>query len=83
MNLIAAVFFVELFTERFVLDDAVEGLADCFGLLLDQLNGVSQEDNFLLLGVGEVVVHGGNGNARLAQAGGEVDDGIAVLALLE
>ena len=83
VDFVPVVLHVQLLAQGLVLDDAVKVGFYGLGLLFDQLDGVGQEDDFLLLGVGQVVVHGGDGDARLAQACGQVDYAVAVLALLE
>lgn len=52
--------------------------------MLDQLDGVGQEDN-LLAGAkfAEIVVHGANGDPSLARAGRQVDDAVPVSGVLD
>jgi len=68
----------------FILDDGCQSLFDCFCLLFDKLNCVSQEDNFFACSIfAQVVVHGTDGNSCLACTSGKVDDAVPVQWILK
>ena len=70
--------------EGLIVEDGLEGDLDGLGLLLDQLDGVGEEDDLLAGAVlAEVIVHGADGDARLACAGGQVDDAVPVPRVLD
>ena len=68
----------------FILHNMGQSLLDSFSLLLDQLNGIGQKDNFLACTIfAQVVVHRTYGYSCLAGTCWQVDDAISVLGVLE
>jgi hypothetical protein len=68
----------------FIPEDRLQSNLDGFGLLLDKLDSVSQEDD-LLAGaeLAEVVIHGADGNTGLACTCRQVDDAVAVTRVFD